>query len=176
MHGICFPGKSDKLCPQMAAKMIHCNLFQPTAKASSWTSRRNCKYGDKDTIPRWLAHPLRKHCRVCPTEEPSQTGSASAWDWPWIRAFAFRQVPSRCFNLILRLLYFFVSVWRRGRRGAKLLIQSGDGKSSQRETATNSTSCRLGGKWGEKKTATCPVWIHPMWKQRREDNHFKRLN
>lgn len=106
MHGICFPGKSDKLCPQMAAKTILCNLFQLTAKASNWTSSRNCKYSDKDTIPRWLGHPLRKHCQLCPTGEPSQTGSASAWRCSWMRAFGFRQVPSRCFNLILRLLYF----------------------------------------------------------------------
>lgn len=33
-----------------------------------------------------------------------------------------------------------------------------------------------GGRRWKRKTATCPVWIHRMWTQCREDNHFKRLN
>lgn len=90
----------------MAAKMILCNLFQPTAKVPSWTASRNCEYSDKDTIPRWLA-PLRKHCRLCPTGRPSQNRQRQCIG-PALdpRVGLSASGPSRCFNLILRLLYF----------------------------------------------------------------------
>lgn len=164
MHGICFPEKSDKLCPRMAAKMILCNLFQPTAKAPSWTSSRNCECSDKDTIPRWLGPPppCANTADCVQQGGRAKTGSASALDRPWIRRVRLSASgPSRCFNLILRLLYFLCQCDGGVGVAQSRLIQSADGKSSQGGTATGSTSRRTGKKKKKQKKNSHLLSVNP---------------
>lgn len=106
----------------------------------------------------------------------AKTGSASALDRPWIRALAFPPVgPLAALIWFWDCFIFCVSVTKgSARRKAADSIRWWKIISERHADRFYKPPHRK--EKTKQKPATCPVWIHPMWKQCREDNHFKRLN